>query len=83
MTEEEKKSVFRNISKHDIENALTLPHMPLSNLIHGPFKMSPPELLHTSGTGIIKYIFQSMDDNLPRQIRDNISPFIVKSSVIF
>ena len=64
MNEEEKKAVFRNISKHDIENAFTLPHMPLSNLIHGIFKMSPPEILHTSGTGIIKYVFQNMDDKL-------------------
>ena len=32
---EEKKTVFRNISKHNINNALTLPHMTLSDLIYG------------------------------------------------
>ena len=40
--EEEKKRVFRDISKHDIDNAFTLPNMPFSDLIHGIYKMIPP-----------------------------------------
>jgi hypothetical protein len=34
--------------------------MPLSDHIHGPFKMMPPELLHTSGSGLIMYMFKSL-----------------------
>ncbi len=32
--------------------------LPLSDDIHGPFKMMPPELLHTSGSGLIMYMFE-------------------------
>jgi hypothetical protein len=35
-------------------------NMPLSDVVHGPSGMMPPELLHTSGSGLIKYMFQSM-----------------------
>ncbi len=34
--------------------------MPLSNNVHGPFRMMPPELLHTSGSGLIMYMFESL-----------------------
>jgi hypothetical protein len=34
--------------------------MPLSDNIHGPYCMMPPKLLHTSGSGLIKYIFKSL-----------------------
>ena len=34
--------------------------MPLSNNVHGPFRMMPPELLHTSGSGLIMYMFKSL-----------------------
>jgi hypothetical protein len=30
-------------------------HLPLSDDIHGPYKMMPPEHLHTSGGGLIMY----------------------------
>jgi hypothetical protein len=33
---------------------------PLSDNIHGPYKTMPPELLHTSGSGLIMYIFESL-----------------------
>ncbi len=38
---------------YDIKNALTEKSLPLSDNIHGPYKMMPPELLHTSGSGLI------------------------------
>ncbi len=38
--------------------------MPLPDLRHGPYCMMPPELLHTSGSGLIKYMFQSMQWNI-------------------
>jgi hypothetical protein len=34
--------------------------MPILDHIHGLFKMMPPELLHTSGSGLIMYIFKSL-----------------------
>ena len=34
--------------------------MPLSDQVHGPYKMTPPELLHISGSGLIKYMFQTL-----------------------
>ncbi len=34
--------------------------LPLSDGIHGPYKMTPPELLHMSGSGLIMYMFKSL-----------------------
>ena len=51
---------FRSISTYDIENALHEENMPLSDDVHGPYKMMPPELLHTSGSGLIMYMFESL-----------------------
>jgi hypothetical protein len=34
--------------------------MPLSDNVHGSFRMMPPELLHTSGSGLIMYMFKSL-----------------------
>jgi hypothetical protein len=48
------------MSRYDIKNALTKKYMPLSDNIHGPYCMMPPELLHTSGSGLIKYMFESL-----------------------
>lgn len=53
-------SYFKSISWYDINNAFTEKHMPLSDHIHGPYKMMPPELLHTSGSGLIMYMFESL-----------------------
>jgi hypothetical protein len=51
---------FKSVSRYDINNALLEKHLPLSNDIHGPFRMMPPELLHTSGSGLIMYVFESL-----------------------
>jgi hypothetical protein len=58
------KQYFKSASKYDIKNALTERHLPLSDLTHGAFKMMPPELLHTSSSGIIMYIFKSLQQQL-------------------
>ncbi len=50
----------RSISRYDIDNALMEKHLPLSNDIHGPYKMMPPDHLHTSGSGLIMYMFESL-----------------------
>jgi hypothetical protein len=39
-------------------------HLPLSDDIHGPYKMMPPELLHTSGSGLIMYMFELLRTQL-------------------
>ena len=48
------------MSRYNINNALTDKYMPLSDNCHGPYGMMPPELLHTSGSGLIKYMFESL-----------------------
>jgi hypothetical protein len=49
---------------YDIRNALTEKSLPLSDNIYGPYKMMPPELLHTSGIGLIMYMFESLRDQM-------------------
>ena len=51
---------FRSMATYDIENALHDDHLPLSDNVHGPYKMMPPELLHTSGSGLIMYMLESL-----------------------
>ena len=51
---------LKEMSRSDIKNALTKKDMPLSDEFHGPYYMMPPELLHTSGSGLIKYMFESL-----------------------
>ncbi len=48
---------FRSVSRYSIDNAFLKKHLLLSNQVHGPFKMMPPELLH-SGSGLIMYMFK-------------------------
>jgi hypothetical protein len=55
---------YHSISMYDIRNALTGKSLPLSDNIHGPYKMMPPELLRTSGSGLIMYMFESLKDQM-------------------
>jgi len=52
--------LYKNMSRYDIKNALTQKHIPLSDNIHGPSSLFPPELLHTSGSGLCNYMFDSL-----------------------
>ena len=52
--------LYKRMSKHDVRNILTDPNLPLSDKEHGPYRMMPPELLHTSGSGLIMYIFKAL-----------------------
>ncbi len=58
------KSYFKSMSWYAIRVALLEKHLPLSDDIHGPFKMMPPELLHTSGSGLIMYMFELLRHQL-------------------
>ena len=52
--------MYKRMSKHDVRNILTDPNLPLSDKEHGPYRMMSPELLHTSGSGLIMYIFKAL-----------------------
>ncbi len=52
------------MSMYDIKNALTEKSLPLSDNICRLYKMMPPELLHTSGSGLIMYMFESLRDQM-------------------
>ncbi len=51
---------FRSVSRYNINKAILEKHLPLSDHVHGPFKMMPPKLLHTFGSGLIMYMFKSL-----------------------
>jgi hypothetical protein len=55
---------YPSVSMYDIRNALTEKSLPLSDKIHRPYKMMPLEQLHTSGSGLIMYIFESLRDQM-------------------
>ncbi len=55
---------FKSISKHPINNALLQQSLPLSDAVHGPFGMTPPEALHTFDSGLTMYIFKSLQHQL-------------------
>ncbi len=75
---------FRSVSRYDINNAFLEKHLPLSNNVHGPYKMMPPELLHTSGSGLIMYMFELLHHQLGSgKDPDNINQeHIVVSNII-
>ena len=54
------KEYYQSRSMYDIRNALVDKNLPLSDRIHGLYKLFPPELLHTSGSGLIMYMFESL-----------------------
>ncbi len=54
------KQYFKSVSRYNIKNAFIQRFMPLSNNVHGPFRMMPPEILHMSDSGLIMYMFESL-----------------------
>ncbi len=54
------KQYFKSVSRYNIKNAFLQRFMPLSDNVHGPFRMMPPELLHMSGSGLNMYMFESL-----------------------
>ena len=57
-----KQKVDKSWSKHNIDNAFMDDNIPLSDLIHGIYRMVPPELLHTTQEGITEYILAVLRD---------------------
>ena len=52
--------LLRNMSRYDIDNAFLDSDLPLSDIVHGPNRLMPPELLHAGAQGIVMYIFESL-----------------------
>jgi hypothetical protein len=48
----QKKILNSQFSKHHIDNAFVDDNLPLSDSVHGIFRMTPPERLHVLGEGI-------------------------------
>ena len=53
-------ALLKSMSRYDIKNALTCKDLPLSDMESGPWGITPPELLHAGGQGVIKYVFESL-----------------------
>ena len=64
MNKSDGEKAFQQISRYPIKNAFLQPGLPLSDPIYGVFRMTPPELLHTSGAGLILYIFRVMAETV-------------------
>jgi hypothetical protein len=70
---------FKLILQYDIVNALTDIYMPLSDGCHGSYRMMPPEPLHTSGSALILYMFESLHVQIGcGKDRDDIDKFPIK-----
>ena len=55
------KMVEKNITNRILCMTLLMDkNLPLSDKIHGLYKLFPPELLHTSWSGLIMYMFESL-----------------------
>lgn len=53
-------AMLKTMLRHDIKNAFFQKRLLLSDKIHGANQMMPPELLHTSDSGLIMYMLESM-----------------------
>lgn len=62
--ESEGLKAFQKISRYTIKNALLEHGLPLSDHIHGSFRMTPPELLHALGAGLIMYMIKVLLDTV-------------------
>ena len=52
----DKVAAMKLMSKHNVDVALLHKDVPVSNPIHGIYKMLPPELLHTTAEGILNQV---------------------------
>jgi hypothetical protein len=59
-TKKAKKEIDSLFSKQLIDNAFMNPNLPLSDLIHGCYRMFPPEVLHTLDEGTLMYMIGSL-----------------------
>ena len=70
---------YRELSRYPIKNALSRKYMPLSDNVHGPSRMMPPEVLHVFYAGLLRYIFTSMQFRIgSTMLRDEIDKMHVR-----
>jgi hypothetical protein len=75
---------FKNMSQYNIDNALLHKDLPLSDNMHGPYRMMLPELSHTSGSGLIIYMFESLRVQIGcGNDRDNIDKQHIRMALMF
>ena len=79
-TTKEKRKHFKQISKHPIKNAFIHGNLPLSDIKHRPFQMSPPKLLHTFGSGQVDRHCQL--DGLPPSSTGRLPHCLVRRSLV-
>jgi hypothetical protein len=58
--ESAKSYVFKEFSKNNIVNAFMHEDLPLSDQLHGIYRMTPPERLHITSEGLTKYMIDSL-----------------------
>jgi hypothetical protein len=63
-SQREKMDLDKKLSKNPIENAFMDSNVPLSDLVHGVYCMTPPERLHTTCKGSTRYIFEALVETL-------------------
>ncbi len=51
---------FKSVLMYNIKDVFLEQFIPLSDNVHDPFTMMPPELLHTSSSGLIMFMFESL-----------------------
>ncbi len=74
---------FKLISRYDIVNVLIDKYVPLSDDCYGPYRIMPPKLLHTSGSGLILYMFESLHVQIGcGKDRDVIDEYHIQISLI-
>ncbi len=64
LSQREKMDLDKKLSKYPIENAFMDSNIPLSDLVHGVYCMTPPERLHTTCEGCTKYIFEALVETI-------------------
>ncbi len=57
-------AMLQRLSWYPIKNAFLEHWLPLSDHVHGLFRMTPPELLHTLSAGLILYMFWVIADRV-------------------
>ena len=81
--ENEGSLLLRKMSRYDIDNAFFDSSLPLSDLIHGPNRLMPPELLHVGAQGLIIYMFDSIRMQIGCGIaRDNIDKQHIRMAAV-
>ena len=60
---------MKAISKHKLQLALSHPDVPLSDHVHGVYKMLSPDVLHVISEGISKYVFESLGKTISNTMK--------------